>query len=232
MEQWKNLRDTTRALERAMHPADISTSHYPLRVELLEMNWTPFETFGISPRGFSSIGRGNIYSRNKGTGFDFTAVCPGPLQTSTPGDFYLGRWQADGARLLVLSTRIGDSKSVQVCELKTSMRSGGIYEKSRSTGNVTLHLQDNGLVRNPVDLPIEENSPTQNTLPPQQVSPKLTNSDVIAMVGSGISLEVIIAKIRASQCSFDTSPPELKALKDAHVPDQVVIEMVKCLLNS
>jgi hypothetical protein len=43
--------------------------------------------------------------------------------------------------------------------------------------------------------------------------------------------EAILAKIKASPCSFDTSPEGLKQLKDAHVPDQVVIEMVKRLLN-
>jgi hypothetical protein len=234
MEQWKEFRDTTRALERAMHPTDINTSHYPVRAELLEMNWTPFETFGISPGGFSAIGRGNIFSRDRRTGFDFTAVCPGPLQTSMPGDFYLGRWQIDGARLLVLSTRIGDSRNVQVCELKTSMRSGGIYEKNRSTGSVTLRTPDEGNrpVQTPVDLPRAPDSPTQNTPSSEQpLSPKLTNSDVIAMIDSGLSLDVVIAKIKASPCSFDTSPDGLKGLKDARVPDQVVIEMVKRLLN-
>ena len=48
-----------------------------------------------------------------------------------------------------------------------------------------------------------------------------------AMVESGLSTDVILAKISSSQCQFDTSPEGLRALKAAHVPDAIVIEMVK-----
>ena len=151
-----------------------------------------------------------------------------------PGDFYLGRWQMDGSRLLVLSSKIGDSTNMQLCELKTSLRSGGIYEKNLTTGSVTLLTkgEDNRPARTPVDRPGGQDSPAQNNPSSEQpLPPKLTNSDVITMIGSGLSLEVIIAKIKASPCAFDTSPEGLKGLKDARVPDQVVIEMVKRLLH-
>jgi TonB family protein len=228
MEQWKDVRESARALERAMHPTDVNLLHYPLGVELLEMNWSPFESYGISLRGFSTIGRGNVYSGDKTAGFDFRAVCPGPLQTSMPNAFYRGRWQLEGAQLLVLGAKIGDNQTVQACELKTSVRPEGIYVKSRSTGNITLLTQSeyHRQVRNAGDLPPGPESPVQNTTSPQPAS-SLTNLDVIAMVNSGLSLEVILAKINAVPCSFDTSPEGLRRLKDAHVPDEVVIEMVK-----
>ena len=59
----------------------------------------------------------------------------------------------------------------------------------------------------------------------------LTNSDVVAMVKAGIGAEIIVAKIKTSSCSFDTSPAALKQLKDASVPDSVVLTMVQAPKN-
>jgi hypothetical protein len=61
---------------------------------------------------------------------------------------------------------------------------------------------------------------------------RLTNQDVVAMVSSGISEDVILAKIRAMSASgsmatsFDTSVDGLKALKSANVPDSVIKAMI------
>lgn len=62
----------------------------------------------------------------------------------------------------------------------------------------------------------------------QEVPRRLTNQDVISMVQTGLSDEVIIAKIRAvsaagsSGLGFDTSVDGLKALKAGNVPDSVI----------
>jgi hypothetical protein len=61
---------------------------------------------------------------------------------------------------------------------------------------------------------------------------RLTNQDIVAMVSSGISEDVILAKIRAtstagnSAMSFDTSVEGLRALKAANVPDSIVKAMI------
>jgi len=59
----------------------------------------------------------------------------------------------------------------------------------------------------------------------------LTNSDVISMVKAGIGAEIIVAKIKNAPCSFDTSPAAVKELKDAGVPDNVVLAMVQAPKN-
>lgn len=66
---------------------------------------------------------------------------------------------------------------------------------------------------------------------PAQESPKrLTNQDIINMVGLGLSDDVIIAKIRSVSGSdglnFDTSVDGLKSLKDAKVSDAVLKAMI------
>ena len=62
---------------------------------------------------------------------------------------------------------------------------------------------------------------------PQQPRP-LTNKDVSELLNAGLSSEVVIAKIKSSPCSFETSPEQLKELKAANVPDGVILAMVQC----
>jgi hypothetical protein len=60
-----------------------------------------------------------------------------------------------------------------------------------------------------------------------QGTPKaLTNQDVIDLVKTGLSTDIIVAKIRTSTDQFDTSTAGLKGLKDAGVPDAVIVAMV------
>lgn len=58
------------------------------------------------------------------------------------------------------------------------------------------------------------------------VSTSLTNKDVLDMIKSGLATEVIVAKIKSSPASFDTSPTALAELKSANVPDEIVLAMV------
>ena len=63
--------------------------------------------------------------------------------------------------------------------------------------------------------------------PAQDLSKRLTNQDVIDMVGLGLSDDVIIEKIRtADEVKFDTSVEALKALKAAKVSDAVIKQMI------
>ena len=55
----------------------------------------------------------------------------------------------------------------------------------------------------------------------------LTNNDVVEMTKTGLSEQIIVAKIKASQCKFDTSTTALKILTEAKVPDSVLIAMVE-----
>ncbi len=69
------------------------------------------------------------------------------------------------------------------------------------------------------------------TIPNAQVSDSqrkiLTNQDVIDLLKAGLTSEIVIAKIKSSVCSFDTSPVALKDLKNANVPDSVILAIVQ-----
>ena len=65
------------------------------------------------------------------------------------------------------------------------------------------------------------------TTPQSKTQSSLTNNDVVGMVKAGLGTEIIIAKIKATSCSFETDPTALKALKDAGVPDGVILAMVQ-----
>jgi hypothetical protein len=63
----------------------------------------------------------------------------------------------------------------------------------------------------------------------QELAKRLTNQDIIDMVGLGLSEDVIIAKIRSTSpdaLKFDTGVDGLKVLKAAKVPDSVIKVMI------
>jgi len=68
---------------------------------------------------------------------------------------------------------------------------------------------------------------SQDSESPKVTATPLTNADVLDMLKAGVSQDVVIAKIRASACEFDTTPSTLKALKAAKVPDAVTLAMVE-----
>ncbi len=62
---------------------------------------------------------------------------------------------------------------------------------------------------------------------PQPAETRLTNKDVLDMVKANLAPAVVIAKIKTSATSFDTSPAALQELKAAGVPDEVILAMVQ-----
>src|ERR1051325_1960743 len=60
----------------------------------------------------------------------------------------------------------------------------------------------------------------------QQQQHPLTNADVLKLSEAKVAPEVVIEKIKASACDFDTSPEALRGLKDAGVPDSLLLVMV------
>jgi uncharacterized protein YgiM (DUF1202 family) len=55
----------------------------------------------------------------------------------------------------------------------------------------------------------------------------LANEDVLDLLRLKFSSDVIIAKIKASACDFDTSPAALKHLKQSLVPERVIQAMIQ-----
>src|SRR5713101_6988655 len=74
--------------------------------------------------------------------------------------------------------------------------------------------------------------PLQYPQPPKASAKSLTNADVLDMLSAGLSQEIVIAKIAASTCEFDTSPDALKVLKAKNVSDAVILAMVQAPTGS
>lgn len=60
----------------------------------------------------------------------------------------------------------------------------------------------------------------------------LTNADVLMMLKLDLSAEVIVAKIKVSNCKFDTSPAALEELKKAKASDAVILAMMEPSANN
>jgi hypothetical protein len=55
----------------------------------------------------------------------------------------------------------------------------------------------------------------------------VTNQVVLDMLASGIPAEIVMAKIKGSHCAFDTSVETIKQLRQAQVPDAVIVVMLR-----
>src|SRR6185295_13420042 len=78
----------------------------------------------------------------------------------------------------------------------------------------------------------QEPQPTQTPTTQQseatiQSAELLTNKDVMELLKAGLSPEVVIAKIKSSNATFDTSINGLQELKGAGVPDAVILAIVE-----
>lgn len=60
----------------------------------------------------------------------------------------------------------------------------------------------------------------------------LQNEDVLKMVETGLSADIIVAKIKASACNFDTTPDALQKLKTSKVSEPVILAMVQAPVGS
>jgi len=76
-------------------------------------------------------------------------------------------------------------------------------------------------------VPVLALSPAVKTIQQAQTSSApLNNQDVIGMVKAGLAPELIVAKIKASKSSFDTSPETLKKLQTDGLPGEIIMAMI------
>ena len=69
---------------------------------------------------------------------------------------------------------------------------------------------------------------TQKTTDAKLVKPAvLTNNDILDMNKLGLASDVLVAKIKSSECNFDTSPSQLQQLKLGGLSDAVILAMVQ-----
>ena len=69
-------------------------------------------------------------------------------------------------------------------------------------------------------------APPQQPATTAQAPRPLTNDDVLQMVEAKLATEVVVEKVKTSPCDFDTSPAALMRLKEAGVPDALLLLMV------
>jgi hypothetical protein len=101
-----------------------------------------------------------------------------------------------------------------------------------------LGLEQNGVAPNHLvhSEPVATQSPATSSTPNLSAatvadSTVLTNKDILDMNRIGLPPEILVAKIKSSQCDFDTSPQQLQQLKLNGLPDPVILAMVQAPLG-
>jgi hypothetical protein len=218
-QQYAEIVAARNLLSSERNPADTEPAHFPLAVTILESKWQKGQLGGSV-----GTGRGNIHNGDSIEAFDFSALCSTELINTTAGIAFKAQWQEEPTRLLILSHGAGSSQYRQ-CELKTTVRPTNVYLRNPNTGVVNALTQDEYRVwrekRKASQAAAQQSDQTAKTIPPEpSAKSKLTNNDVIAMVSTGLSSDIVLAKIEASECTFDTTPEGLGRLKAAKVPNQ------------
>jgi hypothetical protein len=93
-------------------------------------------------------------------------------------------------------------------------------ERKNSTTKQTAHSER-------VSAPPHSTTTVAPPFETTSVSGVLTNNDILDMHKAGLPPNVLVAKIKASQCGFDTSPSQLKQLKAEGLTDAVILAMVE-----
>lgn len=218
-DQWNKAVLDRHMLAEHNHPTDTDPAHYPLLVTILDVQWQDNPLSG----GVIGTGRGNMHNGAGTIAYDFAALCPVRFNISPAGQAYQARLMDAETRLLVLSHTPGDPD--RTCVFKTESHSTQVYLRNNVTGVVSAVSREEFKQRTAGASPL---SPTGTPAAAKAVSlARLTNSDVIAMTRARMSTEIIVAKMNGADCDFDTSPGSLRQLKAAHVPDAIVVEMIK-----
>lgn len=207
-------------LEELAHPTDTELAHFPLRLMLLQSDWQPNKYVG----GVTGNGRGNLVINTPAganlRAVDFVALCPVALRNTVAQGAYEARWLQESTKLLVQAHAVGGGGASQ-CEFTTTLNADRVYAQTTSGELAVVSQGDYALLAaKPVVLPPTSIHP--------QIKPLLNNGDIATLNTAGMSSKVILAKIAESDCAFDTSPRALEMLKKASVPDEVLVEMIKC----
>jgi hypothetical protein len=90
---------------------------YPLRVEIIDVEWTP------SNGSWNGVGHGNLVSPGGGlNGIEFSASCRVRFMTSVGNTAYPARWKKERASLALRETEVGNENKHEECEVKVSLR--------------------------------------------------------------------------------------------------------------
>jgi hypothetical protein len=225
-QQYAELVATRRTISYAKTPLDTNPANFPLNVTILESKWQRGQTGGAVGNG-----QGNVRNGDSIAAFEFSALCYSELINSTPGTSFNARWESEPTRLLVLSHKPGTDEHHQ-CELKTDVHPSRVYMRNSNSGILTSLTQDEFKVwlekKKVAQAAALQAAPTVKAATPEpSAKSKLTNNDLIVMVSTGLSSDIVLAKIEASECAFDTTPDGLGRLKTAKIPNAIVIGMIK-----
>jgi hypothetical protein len=105
------------ALVNLAFSADKGILDYPLKVQILDTHWQ------ASGSGVVGNGKANLIDpeNNQVRGFDYSFGCSHAFNATQRNEIYPAKWKKPEARLLILTTEIGNPEKHHECELKTTL---------------------------------------------------------------------------------------------------------------
>ncbi len=123
------------ARQADLAPVDHDPAHYPLKLTILNLNWSE-RVAGLH----SGMGQGNLQTDKGVSAVDFTIECPVNIATNPDGRYYHAQWETEGERMNLLLHNINDPSLAAVCHLKTIVHND-VYVR-QSSGVLKAVSQD------------------------------------------------------------------------------------------
>jgi tetratricopeptide (TPR) repeat protein len=120
-------------------------------------------------------------------------------------------------------------KAIEYLEEAQRVRPAGIYtEAIAACRKADALAHDMQRVEERMSVAAEAAEAKKVTAANAEAAQTLTNNDILSLAKAKLPAEVITSKIKTSACRFDTSADALIQLKQAGVPDSVIIAMMEC----
>jgi hypothetical protein len=104
------------AREVALAPVDKDPSHYPMKLSILDLDWS-----GKIAGMHHGSGHGNLQTPEGLSAVDMALACPATIHVTPEGRFYHARWTKPGSELEILLHKTGEPDAAATCEVKTSL---------------------------------------------------------------------------------------------------------------
>jgi hypothetical protein len=123
-------------------PIDGDVTHYPLRLSVLKIDWSP--AANGTRTGF---GRANLASGSSLSSVDFTTNCTAPFSITPEGKSYAGQWKQEGSQMTLLLRSTGNSSGL-FCVLNTSIHTD-VYVSDGAGGVKAISPQEYQQIKKP-----------------------------------------------------------------------------------
>jgi hypothetical protein len=144
-----------------------TAADYPLRIQVLDVNWHSHYNQNRVLDFVDGEGRANLFENKEPRGFDFGYTCNERFRGSMGYETYMARWKKPGRELEILVPVMGKPGVGDACVLKVDMKDTVYFKHNGMTGEEPAAVLKDWMEKHQYDPEHGKNDPV---MPPQAPS--------------------------------------------------------------